>query len=357
MLLSMKITRLAAGVALASLLLGGCSEKTEQPTTEKVIVQPALTEVVTSSAGEELNFNGVVRAAERADLSFRVGGMLTDILVKEGDQVRKGDLLAKLDSRDAKTNLESAQLELKNAKDDYERATAIFNKSQAISRSDLDTITTTYNLARNKAEEAARKLEYTELRAPFDGFIGRKLVDNHSQIQANSPVITLHDLNDLEVVINLPDKVMISGLRETTANAELASIPAEVFPLTLRTWASQADPVSQTYPVVLGFSDLKGLRVLPGMAVKVVAGQPADGQGGANITVPLTAIVPDNQGGQFVWIVGSDNKVSKRAVEVGSLRNNRIVVEKNLEPGERVITAGVSSLKDGMEVNPYSAGD
>ncbi len=356
MLLSVKITRVAAGVALATVLLGGCTEETVQQTTD-VVIQPALTEVVVSSAGDDLNFNGVVRSAERADLAFRVGGMLTEIQVNEGDQVRKGDLLARLDPRDARTDLESAQLELKNAKDDYERATAIFNKSQAISRSDLDTITTKYNLARNKAEEAARRLEYTELKAPFDGIIGRKLVDNHSQITANTPAITLHDLNDLEVVINLPDKVMLSGLRETSAIAELAAIPGQSFPLTMRTWASQADPVSQTYPVVLGFSDLKGLRVLPGMAVKVLAAQPAEGQSGASITVPLTAIVPDNQGGQFVWVVGSDNTVSKRAVDVGNLRNDRIVVEKNLKPGERVIAAGVSSLKEGMEVHPYSAGE
>ena len=356
MLLSMKITRLAAGVALTSLLLGGCSKETEQQTTE-VVIQPALTEVVASSAGDELDFNGVVRSAQRADLAFRIGGMITDIRVKEGDQVHKGDLLAQLDARDARTNLESAKLELQNAKDDYLRASAIFEKSQAISKSDLDTITTKYNLARNRVAEANRKLEYTELRAPFDGIIGRKLVDNHSQIQANTPAIILHDLSDLEVVINLPDKVMISGLRETTANAELAAIPGEVFPLTLRTWATQADPSSQTYPVVLGFSDLKGMRVLPGMVVKVVAIQPEEARSGANITVPLTAVVPDNQGGQYVWIVGSDNKVTKRAVEVGSLRNNRIVVEKNLEPGERVIAAGVSSLKEGMEVHPYSAGE
>lgn len=355
MMLSVKITRMAAGVALATVLLGGCTEETVQQTTD-VVIQPALTEVVVSSTGDDLNFNGVVRSAERADLAFRVGGMLTEIQVNEGDQVRKGDLLARLDPRDARTDLESAQLELKNARDDYERATAIFNKSQAISRSDLDTITTKYNLARNKAEEAARRLEYTELKAPFDGIIGRKLVDNHSQITANTPAFTLHDLGDLEVVINLPDKVMLSGLRETSAIAELAAIPDESFPLTLRTWASQADPVSQTYPVVLGFSDLKGLRVLPGMAVKVLA-QPTEGQNGSSITVPLTAIVPDNQGGQFVWVVGSDNTVSKRAVDVGSLRNDRIVVEKNLQPGERVITAGVSSLKEGMAVHPYSAGE
>ena len=356
MLLPVKFTRLAAGVALSTFLLGGCTEETVQQTTE-VIVQPALTEVVASSVGDELNFNGVVRSAERADLSFRVGGMLTEILVKEGDQVAKGDLLARLDSRDAKTELASARLERQKAEDDYKRASTIFEKSQAISRSDLDAITTKYNLARNRAAEAARKLEYTELRAPFDGIIGRKLVDNHSQIQANAPVVVLHDLGDLEVVINLPDKVMLSGLHETSANAELAAIPDALFPLTLRTWATQADPVSQTYQVVLGFSDLKGLRVLPGMAVKVIAAQSAEGQSRASITVPLTAIVPDNQGGQFVWVVGSDNKVSKRAVAVGSLRNDRIVVENNLEPGERVIAAGVSSLKEGMEVHPYSAGD
>ncbi len=146
-----------------------------------------------------------------------------------------------------------------------------FEKSRAISKSDLDAITTRYNLARNRVDETKRQFEYTELRAPFDGIIGRKLVDNHIQIQANSPVLVLHDLSDLEVVINLPHKVMLSGLHQTAANAELSAIPGQLFPLALRTYATEADPISQTYPVVMGFEELKGFRVLPGMAVKVSA--------------------------------------------------------------------------------------
>ncbi|KEI71007.1 efflux RND transporter periplasmic adaptor subunit [Endozoicomonas elysicola] len=355
MLASIKVTRLAAGIALASLLLGGCG-KEDAAQTKTAVIQPALTELVTNTVSDELSFNGVVRSAERANLAFRVGGLLTDIRVKEGDHVRQGDLLARLDARDAKTALESAELELKSTGDDYTRAKAIFEKSRAISKSDLDAITTRYNLARNRVDETKRQFEYTELRAPFDGIIGRKFVDNHIQIQANSPVLVLHDLSDLEVVINLPHKVMLSGLHQTAANAELSAIPGQLFPLALRTYATEADPMSQTYPVVMGFEDLKGFRVLPGMAVKVIAAstQSKGNIGPSNITVPLTAIIPDNQGKQFVWVVNSDNKVEKRFVEVGSLSKNRITIKKHLSLGERVITAGVSSLKEGMEVRPYS---
>ncbi len=108
MLASIKVTRLAAGIALASLLLGGCG-KEDAAQTKTAVIQPALTELVTNTVSDELSFNGVVRSAERANLAFRVGGLLTDIRVKEGDHVRQGDLLARLDARDAKTALESAR--------------------------------------------------------------------------------------------------------------------------------------------------------------------------------------------------------------------------------------------------------
>nr|WP_157037762.1 efflux RND transporter periplasmic adaptor subunit [Photobacterium aquae] len=354
---SFKQSAIAASLSVAVLLLSGCGEEQPQQTVAPV-VKPALTEVVSTQTSADLSFNGVVRAAERADLAFRVGGRLTEILVKEGDEVKQGQLLAKLDPRDAQTALASASLELDNTKAEYSRAKAIYEKSQAIAKSDLDTLATRYNLAKNRLAEAKRQLEYTQLKAPFDGIIGRKMVDNHVQIQANSPVLTLHDLSDLEVVINIPDSVMLSPLRGTQAQAELSAIPGQLFPLALRTYATQADPVTQTYAVVLGFDDLKGFRVLPGMAVKVlpVAAHAENEQmaSSSTITVPLTAIVPDNQGKQFVWVIGAGNKAEKRYVEVGALVKNRIVIEQHLKPGERVIIAGVSSVREGMEVRPYS---
>ncbi|MGR5237093.1 efflux RND transporter periplasmic adaptor subunit [Vibrio alfacsensis] len=350
-----KILKLSAISALlvSSLSLSGCGDEAQNQVVTPMI-KPALTEIVQTQHTAELSFNGIVRAAERADLAFQVGGRLTNIQVKEGDEVKKGQLLASLDARDAKNALVSAQLEFENVTLEYERAQVVFKKSQAISRADLDAITTRYNLARNRVDNAKRQLEYTQIHAPFDGIVGRKLVDNHVQVQANAPILTVHDLNDLEVVIHIPHKVMLSGKDSTRAIAEISSIPGHAFPLTLRTFATLADPVSQTYPVVLGFEQLNGFHVLPGMAVKVLPVNNTEAVQEQQITLPLTAIVPDNQGKQFVWVVGSDNKAQKRYVEIGALNKDRIIVTDHLSKGERVIIAGVSSVKEGMEVRPYT---
>ena len=351
--INLKSLALAIGMSMSGVMLVGCGAEAP-PSVVAPVIKLALTETVSASRGDNLSFNGVVRAAERADLSFRIGGRLTDILVKEGDNVSQGQLLARLDSRDAEISLASAKLELNNVEAEYLRAKAIYEKSKAISKSSLDELTTRYNLAKNHRDEAQRQLDYTRIEAPFEGVIGRKLVDNHMQIQANAPVFTLHDLRDMEVVIHIPDSVMLSGLRNTQAMAEISAIPSQLFDLSLRSYATQADPISQTYAVVLGFDNLNGYRVLPGMTVKVLPVEQESNVDNPLITLPITAIVPDNQGQQFVWLVEADNKVVKRFVDVGALSRDRVVITDHLTLGDKVVIAGVSSLQDGMEIRPMS---
>lgn len=353
---SLKTLAVSVSLAFAGLTLFGCGqEPTQLEITSKETrptVRPAMTEVVSATRGDQLIFNGVVRAAERAELAFRVGGRLTELLVGEGDKVKKGQLLARLDSRDATTALASAKLELNNTEAEFLRAKAIYDKSKAISKSQLDEITTRYNLAKNRRDEAQRQLDYTRIEAPFDGIIGRRYVDNFVQMQANNPVFTLHNIDDLEVVIHIPDSVMLSSVSGTEAKAEINGIPNHLFDLSLKTFATQADPVSQTYPVVLAFRDVQNYRVLPGMTVKVVPAETGDMSQHSMITVPLIAVVPDNQGKQYVWVVTEDNTVSKRYVEVGALSRDRVAITQNLKTGEQVVVAGVSSLVEGMEVRP-----
>ncbi|ELF1351829.1 TPA: efflux RND transporter periplasmic adaptor subunit [Vibrio cholerae] len=337
----------------SALLLTGCGEA-PQVSTPAPIIKPALTEIVASQRASDLTFNGVVRAAQRADLAFRISGRLTDIAVKEGDQVKKGQLLASLDSRDAKTALEAAQLELKNTEQEYSRSKAIFEKTQAISKAELDKVTNRYDLAKNRVEEAKRKLEYTQITAPFDGVISEKTIENFAQVQANQVIMILQDLNDLEVAIEIPHRVMLSGVRNTRAIAELSAIPNQQFDLKLRTYSTQPSSDSQTYSVVLGFEDLKGFRVMPGMSAKVIP--VADNPTAENtlITLPLTALVPDNQGKQFVWVVNAQDQAEKRYVDIGTTYKDRVVITQHLKPGEQVIIAGVSSVREGMTVRPYT---
>ena len=351
-----KKTALIISIAIGTLLISGCnSDETQQEAMQVVTTRPALIEVISPSMNAQLRFNGTVRSAERADLAFRINGRVINILVEEGQKVNKGQLLAQLDSRDAKTVLGSARLEYKNSKAEYTRGKAIYQKSQAIAKSDLDTLSTRYNLAKNRLEEATRQLEYTQLTAPFDGIIGRKMIDNHVQIQANAPVLTIHDLDNLEVLINIPDTVMLGELKGSKALAQISAVPNEQFPLVLSTYGTQADPITQTYPVVLTFEDLRGFNVLPGMTVKVVPVHPSTAtNNNAFITIPLTAIVPDNKGSQFVWLVDAQNNIHQRTISAGELLTDRIVITDGLHIGDRIIIAGVTSLKADMKVKPYS---
>lgn len=342
------------GVILSLFSLSGCSEP-ESTVAKAPVIRPALVEVVSATLASELTFNGVVRASKRADLSFRFNGRLTSIEVNEGDKVTQGQLLATLDSRDATTALETAKLEFDNINKEYQRAKSIYDRTQAIARSEVDKLATQLNVAKNRVEEATRQQEYTKIYAPFDGTISEKLVENFAQVQANQIILTLQDLSNLEIVIEVPNRIMLSGVRNDTAYAEFSAIPNQRFDLLLRTYSALASSESQTYSVVLGFTDIRGYRILPGMSAKVTPTDPVNRDGQRVVTLPLTAIVPNNQGGQFIWVVGEDNIATQRAVELGSTLGNRVVIQQNLEPGDRVIIAGVSSVQPGMIVRPYTA--
>lgn len=345
--------RHALAVSFLMLAAVGCKQETEE-VNEVPVIRPVLVEILTVQTPSDLVFNGVVQASQRADLAFRVGGRIESILVSEGDSVTKGQELAQLDDREAKSALKDAELELNKASQEFNRAKTVFDKTQAISKADLDALRTKLNLASNKAQDARERVEYTKLVAPFDGVIGEKIAESFTQVQANQAIMTLQDVDNLEVEINIPNRVMLSGVRNTKALATLAAIPDDTFDLTLRTYSTQADRSSQTYSVVLGFDDLKGYRVLPGMSVRVFP-SPADTSSTLEriVTLPLSAVVPDNQGQQFVWVVSGENKVEKRFVELGTVYNDRVVIKNNVTEGEQVVIAGVSSMTESTLVRPY----
>lgn len=340
-------------VALVSTLTG-CKETAPVESTASV-VRPAMVQTVSTRDRTILTFNGVVRAEQRADLSFRIGGRLTQVLVNEGDNVLKGQILAKLDDRDLKTALSSAKTERDNVNKEYLRAKKVFETTGAITKSQLDQLKAQLDVAQNRVEDAERKVEYSVLRAPFDGIVGQKFVDNHTQVQANARIFTAHNLDKMEVVIQVPDRIMLDPDRKDAqkAVAELSGIPNVAFPLTLSNFATQADPIAQTYAVSLSFDDLKGYNVLPGMTVKVRSSEKKILAQDMAVMVPLTAISPDNQGKQFVWILKDDNTVSRRLVHVGRVQGHNVTILSGLAMGEKIVVAGVGSLIEGTEVRPY----
>ncbi|MGO1501332.1 MAG: efflux RND transporter periplasmic adaptor subunit [Marinobacter sp.] len=340
---------------MAAALLAGCSDGQAEPTTKsEQPSRPAVIQTVAGNALGSMSFSGVVRSAERAELAFRVPGKLVGMEVHEGDKVQEGQILAKLEQAEFLRAVNSAKVEFDKAQADYERGVQIFKSTQAIAKSDLEKLKTNRDLARNKLSNARQDLDNASLRAPFAGVIAKKTVSNFRNVNSGQAIYVLHDLDDLELVVDVPSKLFLSPARQTKAFAMVENETGVRLPVVYKSYASESDSLSQTYRVVLEFTDLNGQNVLPGMNARIYPIE--DGVAGeAVIQLPVQAIVPTNTGSEFVWLVGDKGAVEKRVVKVGQLVADHVVVKDGLAVGDKVVVAGVGALTEGMKVRPLKA--
>nr|WP_282437215.1 efflux RND transporter periplasmic adaptor subunit [Vibrio amylolyticus] len=306
--------------------------------------------MVSNIKAADLSFNGTVHSVSRAELSFRNSGRMTELLVQEGDYVEQGQIIAQLDSVDAQIAQTSAKIERDNARSEYQRAKTLFDRRQSISKSQFEEITLRFNLAQNRFEEASRRLDDTTLTAPFSGVVSRIYVDNHVLVQSNEAIVALHDLNDLEAVIHVPESLMTRNSQANHIFADSAIAPYETFKLTLKKYETEPDPVSGTYAVTFAIDTQPESRLLPGMNVHVYSNEVQSDL--KTIQVPLTAVNPDNMGNQYVWIVDESDTLRKRNVFTSGLNGDRIMIESNLQLGERVVVSGTRNLVEGLVVRP-----
>jgi RND family efflux transporter MFP subunit len=355
------------------------------------------------------------------DLSFRVSGPLVDLPVNEGQEVEEGALIARIDPRDFKSQLEdiegnldqaraqleamragartedikvleanvqAAQAELEDAQAQFERYQKLYD-NQAVAKADYDRVkksrdvaqaslaTAQQNLEKGragarqedidaqeaaiksleaKAEQARDALEDTELKAPFPGLIAEKHVDNYQFVQAREPIVSLQDLTQVDIVINVPQNAMIQARKTQvySVTARFDSLPGHKFPLNFKEVSTKADPQTQTYAVTLTMPMPDDATILPGMtaAVDVSLGDPDSDQ---SFLVPVDAVFAGPENNSFVWVIDPDQlTVHKTEVELGDMAGDSVVVNGGLEKGDRVVTAGVGFLHDGQKIRLMS---
>lgn len=330
--------------------LGGCKEAAPPPPAE--VSRPAvILEINNVASGSGLRFPGRVRAVQRAELAFNVPGQVVEFPAREGSRLAAGQLIARLDPANFETRFASARAEFEKAQADYERVRRIWEDSQAVARAEVDQKRTAMEVARSSFAAARKELEDTRLVAPFAGVIARRFVENFQNVQAKEPVVSLQNLAEMEIVTHVPERIVRTEPRRAAGRAILEGMPEQSFPVTLKGFAADADPQTQTYEVVLGFVPPPGVTVLPGMPAEVFPDFSAGGPG--EILVPLAAVLGAADGTPTLWVVDPEtSRVSSRQVAVGAVRGSDIVILEGLAPGDRIVAAGVHHLRDGMLVRP-----
>ncbi len=347
---------MAAAIASLVFVVSGCGKK-EEPAPKEVVRPVKVLTVQGSGVGGNLTYPGKTRANRRVDLSFKVPGPLVELPVEEGQAIKKGQLLARVLPRDFKINLDQAKARAIEAERQYDRYKELYVRKQ-VSKAEFDRFKASRDVAAAQLEDAQNALTDTYLKAPFDGIVAKRYVQNFEEVQAKQPIIFFQDLSKIEVLVDAPETVVATLKRgekiEATANFSVA--PDKKFPLELKEFSTEADPQTQTYQVVLVMDRPEGINILPGMTA-TVTGRQAAGDSTSRIVIPAIAVTEDSAKQPFVWVLNeADMSVKKTAVQVGEMTGAEdIVIMDGLTGGEKVVTSGVTKLQEGMKVSIWDA--
>ncbi|MEM7136700.1 MAG: efflux RND transporter periplasmic adaptor subunit [Myxococcota bacterium] len=353
--------------ALAATLIMSASCKKE----EVVAVEPPPRPIKIYRLGgaggtAQPDYPGRIKSSKVVELAFEVAGRIVDWPVEEGQVVKKGEVLSRLDPRDYQAQAEAARARLRLAEAEYRRESKLFASGSGTQR-DLDVATRSRDVSRAELRIRQKALEDTRLRAIFDGVIARKLVTDYRNVAAREPVLLLQDESVMEVVVDVPERDLANTNREDidfdqfNAEAkpmvELSSLPGRQFPVRLTELATAADPSTRTFRATFVMEKPSKSGVMAGMTAKLILTglvntEPQD------FVVPAKAVLSDTERQPFVWVVeGDPMTVSKKPVEVGKVTGDSLVITGGLEGGEAIAMSGVNLLTEGLEVTEMEHSD
>ena len=258
------------------------------------------------------------------------------------------------DDANYKIQMRSSLAKYNKARTDYSRVDQLWKRSQVIAKAEVDKQRTAMDVAYADYALTKKDFDDTRLVAPFTGVITKRYVENYSNVKDKEAIASLQDLNNLEIVINVPERVVRNAPKQSEqvmGYGVFADQPELLLPVTLKSFSSDSDSQTQSYEVVLALDPGYSITVLPGMSVDVVLQKTLAGLPSGQVKVPLKSIYSTAEGVTGVWVFNCDtSRVSLQTVELGEVRGTDIVVIKGLVGGEQIVTAGVSQLREAMLV-------
>ena len=361
------MTRQFSRFAICAILvfgLQGCGDK-KQEAAEQPVRGLRAYKVTAKAESRVRRFPSVLQPADVSSLSFEIGGQLKAVTLAVGQKVQLGDVLAEIDPRSLQTQVEQAdagvqqaQAQLDNAEGDFQRKDELLKRGVA-TQAVFDQSRATLLSARAQLDQARRQLELTnhnldrsKLLAPFSGTIARVEVKSFAQVAAGQPIVTLYSDDRFEMSFLAPSPTFQSLTVGQEVDVKIADLPDLALKGEIKELGSKAEQVS-AFPVVIRLDNsAPGLNA--GMSVEVSIEEPLIG-GRSGFLLPLGVLAPEGvkelqgKGTVFLYDSGSST-VKKRAITVGGVRDNRLVVTEGLAAGDIVASAGVSYLVDGQNV-------
>ncbi len=325
--------------------------------------RPALIMTISGAgANQGMTLVGEVKARYESAQGFRIAGKILERKVEIGSRVKKGQVLARLDSSDASLNLKAtaadvaaAEAQLVLAKSNLERQRQL-HAQKFVSAASLDSFEAQYKSALARLDQtraqtsfSGNQSAYTALTADRDGIVTDIRAEPGQVVAAGEVIARIVDPTQLEVQIPVPESRMSKLNLNDEATVRLWAKREKQYQAKIREIAPAADAVTRTFLVKVSILDADE-EVRLGMT----AGVRINKDQGDAFLVPSPA-VSQIEGKATVWLVGADNKVSPQKIEVASYREDGALVTNGLQLGDKLVIAGTQKLIAGQTVRPVEA--
>ena len=328
-----------------AILLAGCGKPgaTNAPAAAGSNAVTVITAVATvEPLGTIIETVGTARANESVDVTSKSSNTVTAIGFREGELVRRGQVLVELDGAQARADLAEAEAALTDSQSQFRRSRDLYAQ-RALSVAQLDQIEATLKANSARVDAAKARLSDTVIRAGFDGRTGLRRVSVSSLVNPGTVITTLDDTSLIKLDFTVAETYFHMLKEGLPVVATTAGLPGRQFEGIVANLDSRLDPVTRSITVRAEIPNRDGV-LRPGMFMTVTI----EGETKSALLVPEAAIVPE-QGRAYTFVV-SDNVVSRREVRTGRRRPGDVEIISGLSEGERVVVEGLQALRDGIAV-------
>jgi len=314
-------------------------EKQDQDKKKEKGVPVDLTEVFRGPIEDVIRASNHLEAEQEVRVLSRASNRAVELFVEEGDEVKKDQLLLRLQDEDQTTTYNKALSQLNQAKADFERQEGLF-KDDLVSQREFDDVKYRVEQLQLALDEAQRQLDFTGIKAPIAGTIVNRLVKLGDQVSPGQHLFDIIDFDSIVARVYVPEKRLLNLEVGKEARITAQSLGDRVFEGSIKRIAPVVDSKSGTVKVTLGVKT-EGV-LLPGMFVdaEIIVDRRPEA-----LLITKRAIVYDNDQ-MFVFRLGESNRVTRVLVEPVLADKEHIEPARGFEVGDRIVIAGQTGLKD-----------
>lgn len=351
----MKLYRVSSAAIACVALLSACQpggdagEETEAQQEEEVALVPVETmKPVRGDVYAVYSGTAPIEAFAEADVIAKVEGEVREISFEEGDEVKKGDVLARLDGDRLRLELSESRARLEKMRSDFQRNKDLREKGLLSEgefeklRYDLEALEASYNLA-------SLELDYTRIRAPIDGVISERYIKVGNTIRVGDPVFRVTSLDPLVTYLHVPEREYRQISAGQPVAIDIDALAGQRIVAAVTRVSPVVDPETGTFKITIEIRD-EGRRIKPGMFGRMSIVEDVHENA---LQVPRSAII-EEMGNQTVFVV-EDGKAVRRIVQTGYGYNGMIEITKGLDDDDAVITIGQVGLKPDAKVSVINA--